>query len=70
MQIIHTVLQSTVGHSPHMQTGQKKNLSWPFNVTTSNTNITINVLQGFVAFRIYLLLKKLMYPHTMERYSS
>lgn len=24
MQIIHTVLQSTVGHSPHMQTGQKK----------------------------------------------
>lgn len=69
MQIIHTVLQSTVGHSPHMKTGQK-NLSWPFNMATSNTNITINVLQGFVAFRIYLLLKKLIYQHTMERQSS
>lgn len=59
MQIIHTVLKSTVGRSPRM-------LSWAFNVTTSNTNITIDVLQGFIAFQISLLLK-LLYPHTMER---
>lgn len=58
MQIIHTVLKSTVGRS--------RMLSWAFNVTTSNTNITIDVLQGFIAFQISLLLK-LLYPHTMER---
>lgn len=64
MQIIQTALQSTVGRSPRVQT-------WPFDATTSsNSNITLNVLQGFVAFQISLLLKKSMYPHSMGSSSS
>lgn len=64
MQIIQTVLQSTVGRLLVCRHG--KSLSRPFDATTSsNTNITLNVLQSFVAFQISLLLKKSMYPHTM-----